>query len=83
MRVTLRLFAHLREIAGTGKVEVEADDVAGAIEAACHRFGPAFTDALATAAVWLDGEPVDDVHAVVLGPSSELALVPPVSGGGQ
>ena len=79
--VTLRLFAHLREIAGTGRLEVEADDVAGAIDAACRRFGPAFTDALGTAAVWLDGEPVDDPSSVVLRPSSELALVPPVSGG--
>jgi molybdopterin synthase catalytic subunit len=75
MKVTVRLFAVLRERAGRASVELELDD------------GATVRDAIAAVAA-ADGVPVvmavnrevagDDV---VLRPGDELALIPPVSGG--
>ena len=79
--VTLRLFAHLREIAGTGRVEVDAADLADVLAEACRRFGPEFEAGLRSASVWVDGEPLEDAADGVLRPGAEVALIPPVSGG--
>ena len=81
--VTLRLFAHLREIAGTGRLEVEAADVAGTLAEACRRFGPTFAEGAKSAAVWVDGEPLDGPASEPLRPGAEVALIPPVSGGSR
>jgi len=75
MKVKVRLFAVLRERAGSDTVDVELPD------------GATVRDAIAAVAV-ADGLPVvmavnREVAAadVVLGPGDELALIPPVSGG--
>jgi molybdopterin converting factor small subunit len=81
--VTVRLFAHLRELAGTSRWEVDASDVAQVLAAARQHFGPTFTEGLKSAAIWVDGEPVDDLSGLTLRPSAEVALVPPVSGGAR
>ena len=39
---TLRLFASIREIAGTGSFEVDAECVSDAIAEACEQFGDDF-----------------------------------------
>lgn len=78
--VVLRLFAHLRELAGTGRVELDARDVAGVIDEACRRFGPRFRDGVRGAAIWVDGEPLVAPDAPIT-PGAEVALIPPVSGG--
>jgi molybdopterin synthase catalytic subunit len=76
VRVTVRLFAQLRERAGSGQLELELPD------------GARVRDALAAIGSLADGLPV--VMAVnreyaredaVLRADDELALVPPVSGG--
>ncbi len=76
MHVTIRLFAGLRERAGTGEVGLELDD------------GARVADALAELSGLTDG--VSVVMAVnreyadatcVLSAGDELALIPPVSGG--
>src|SRR3954471_13098052 len=76
MRVTVRLFAQLRERAGRGELELELPD------------GARVRDALAAVGDLAAGLPV--VMAVnreyagedaLLSPDDELALVPPVSGG--
>ena len=81
--VTLRLFAQLREIAGTGRVEIDAGDLPSVIEAACDRFGAEFGALLERAAIWVDGQPWAAEEGTALRPNSEVALVPPVSGGSR
>ena len=75
MKVTVRLFAVLRERAGRESVEIELTD------------GATVRDAIAAVAA-ADGVPVvmavnREVAAedMVLSPGDELALIPPVSGG--
>jgi molybdopterin converting factor small subunit len=75
----LRLFANLREAAGTGSVEFDAASVADLLTQAEQDFGPVFAAGLAHARVWVNGEPAD--AGTVLAPTDEVALIPPVSGG--
>ncbi len=77
--VTLRLFAHLREIAGTARVELEGETVAEVLSAARARFGDEFASGLQSAAIWHNGETASPADAVKEG--DELAIIPPVSGG--
>ncbi|HUP17982.1 MAG TPA: MoaD/ThiS family protein, partial [Acidimicrobiia bacterium] len=76
---TLRLFANLRELAGVSKVEVDGATVGEIIDAAAARFGPGFQAGLGSAAVWRNGVQASITDPV--GPSDEVALIPPVSGG--
>jgi molybdopterin converting factor small subunit len=75
----LRLFARFREIAGTDTLEVPEGTVGEILDAAGAEYGPAFSNALKVAGVWVNGKPVDRDAAV--GPDDEMALIPPVSGG--
>jgi molybdopterin converting factor small subunit len=75
----LRLFASAREAAGTDRVEIEEATVGAVLDAARSRFGEHFAAVLATSRVWLNGEQTIDAAAV--GPSDEVAVLPPVSGG--
>lgn len=75
----LRLFAILREAAGTGSAEIPGGTVAEVVANATTRFGPNFGRALLTAQTWVNGEragPSTPVHD-----DDEVALIPPVSGG--
>ncbi|MBK5265950.1 MAG: MoaD/ThiS family protein, partial [Acidimicrobiia bacterium] len=74
---TLRLFANLRELAGVSKLEVDGATVGEVIDAATARFGPGFLAGLEAAAVWRNGEQASTTDPV--GPSDEVALIPPVS----
>jgi molybdopterin synthase catalytic subunit len=76
VRVTVRLFAQLRERAGSGRLELDLPD------------GARVRDALAAIGSLADGLPVAMAvnreyarEDVVLRADDELALVPPVSGG--
>lgn len=75
----LRLFANLREIAGTSRVEVEAASVGDALDEAVARFGERFAASLGTAQVWVNGNQARTETPV--NPGDEIALIPPVSGG--
>ena len=75
----LRLFAGLRDLAGTGNVEIEGDTIADVLDAAVDRFGAGFAGRLSNARVWLNGEEAEPADPV--GPGDEVALIPPVSGG--
>lgn len=76
---TVRLFAHLRELAGTNRLEVTGTTVGEALAAMESRFGPEFGAGMASAAVWKNGEQARAEDP--LGKDDELALIPPVSGG--
>src|SRR5690606_38709898 len=76
---TVRLFARLRELAGSSRVEIEGATVGDVVAAAAERFGSEFAATLDTARVWLNGEEADPSDPV--SPGDEIALLPPVSGG--
>lgn len=75
----LRLFASLREAAGTGSVEVPGETVQEVVNRATARFGPAFAHALLTAQTWVNGERAGP--ATPVRDDDEIALIPPISGG--
>jgi molybdopterin synthase sulfur carrier subunit len=79
--ITLRLFASAREAAATSQVALVASTVGDALAQARDRFGEPFAAVLASSRVWLDGEEPAAGDATVLGEGSELAVLPPVSGG--
>jgi molybdopterin converting factor small subunit len=75
----LRLFANLREAAGTNVAEFGGNTVGEVLDAAGNEYGDEFIRGLAIAKVWVNGEPADRSDPVAQG--DEIALIPPVSGG--
>lgn len=76
---TIRLFASAREAAGTGTDVLDGDTVRDVLVAAEQRYGPRFSDVLPTCRIWVNGDDVDTDTPI--GPSDEVAILPPVSGG--
>jgi len=79
LMATLRLFANLRETAGTTSVEIGGSTVGEVLDGAVADYGPAFAAGLETAQVWVNGDPADRASPVKDG--DEIAVIPPVSGG--
>ena len=82
MRAKVRLFARLAELAGTRETEVELGEglsVAEAFRALCRRF-PELADHADSLMYAVNAEYVSADHPLRAG--DELALIPPVSGGG-
>src|SRR5829696_486137 len=82
MQVDVRLFAILRERAGTGSLRLELADgatVADALAAAAREPGLGETLARMPVRAALNREYV--AEDVSIAPGDELALIPPVSGG--
>ena len=77
----LRLFANLRELAGTSRLDVPSETVGGVIEAASEKFGPDFRNGVETSRVWVNGEAASMDDSVT--EHDEVVLIPPVSGGDQ
>lgn len=75
----LRLFAGLRQLAGTSEVEFGGESVDEVLAAAVATYGNDFERSLATANVWVNGEPAE--AATRVGDADEVAVLPPVSGG--
>jgi molybdopterin converting factor small subunit len=75
----LRLFANLREAAGSASVEIEGSSVGEVLANASTQFGSRFEKGLAAAQVWVNGEQAGPDTPV--GDGDEVALIPPVSGG--
>jgi sulfur-carrier protein len=75
----VRLFAGLREIAGTSEVELDGSTIGEVLGRAIDRYGTDFEKGLGHARVWLNGDPADAGDAVA--PADEVAVLPPVSGG--
>lgn len=81
MRVNVKLFAVLREKAGTAETSLELPDgttVASAVEALASEF-PQLRDHLQSVAFAVNRSYVKSRTS--LGDGDELALIPPVSGG--
>jgi molybdopterin converting factor small subunit len=76
----LRLFASAREAAGTGRDDIQGATVAEVLTAARARYGTSFVEVLEHCAIWRNGEPCQLEDAVE--PGDEVAVLPPVSGGG-
>lgn len=77
--VRVRLFASLRELAGSSAVEADGATVGEVVDALCARYGERFERAAHAGSVVVDGERAAPDRA--LAPGEELALLPPVSGG--
>lgn len=76
---TLRLFANLRETAGTKSVDVAGTTVGEVLATAVSNYGERFAAGLETAQIWVNGEPATANTPV--GDGDEIAAIPPVSGG--
>lgn len=77
--VTVRLFAALRELAGSARVEADGDTVGDVVGALSQRFGERFASVAGAGSVVVDGERADG--SMPLAEGQEVALLPPVSGG--
>ncbi|HDK45742.1 MAG TPA: MoaD/ThiS family protein, partial [Actinobacteria bacterium] len=75
----VRLFAGLRELAGTPVVDIPGSTVEEILVLATDRYGSDFRRGLANARIWVNGDPAEADR--VVGPEDEVALLPPVSGG--
>ena len=76
----VRLFAVLREIAGDSHVEASGKTVEEVVQQLCDRYGERFTQIVARSSVVVDGETAS--LELALSGDEEVALLPPVSGGG-
>ena len=77
--VTVRLFAALRELAGSSHVAAEGATVGEVVEALSARFGDRFAGVARVGTAVVDGERAD--ASTPLAEGQEMALLPPVSGG--
>jgi molybdopterin converting factor subunit 1 len=81
MKVTVQLFARARDLAGTGRVEIELPSVCSVADlkqSLAARF-PAVSPLVPRLLVALGTEYADD--RTLLSPGDEVACFPPVSGG--
>ena len=75
----LRLFASVKQMAGTGSVILSGATVADVVEEASQRYGVEFSDMARNCRIWLNGNPTE-INTLV-NDDDEIALLPPVSGG--
>lgn len=78
--VRIRLFAALRDAAGTAEVELPPGQLGLLLDQLGERFGSRFSAVMGYASVMVDGHRLADRDALVPD-GSELALLPPFSGG--
>jgi MoaD family protein len=83
--VRLLLFATAREAAGCSRDEFEIPVGAplnDLLDVAVERYGEQFAAVLSTARVWVNGDEPTADRASALRDDDEIAVLPPVSGGG-
>jgi sulfur-carrier protein len=78
-RVNVRLFAALRELAGSSSVEAEGATVGEVVQALSTRYGERFASIARVSSAVVGGERADAETPLTEG--QEVALLPPVSGG--
>ncbi|MDP8962365.1 MAG: MoaD/ThiS family protein [Actinomycetota bacterium] len=79
--VRVRLFAALRDAAGTSETVVQADRLSNLLDLLRARYGEPFTARLSRASILVAGQPVSHEEDVSLGGVDEVVLLPPFSGG--
>lgn len=81
----LLLFAAAREAAGTREAAVEASTVGEALKIAVERFGPRFEGVLACCSIIAGDDKVarEQAWEVAVDEATEIAVLPPVSGGSE
>lgn len=79
--VRVRLFAAMREAAGTAELTVAPGSVQQVLAGLSERFGEPFTTRLQACSVLVNGTAVDKGSASGVPDGAEIALLPPVSGG--
>ena len=77
----LVLFARAREAAGRKSDEIDASTLGELLDKAVEVYGPEFKAVLDISRVWLNGNEPTDGRSTPVGPSDEVAVLPPVSGG--
>jgi MoaD family protein len=77
--VKVRLFAALRELAGSSELHADASDVGSLLDQLSARLGPEFDRIMSAGTVVVGGEKAERDRP--LGEGDEVALLPPVSGG--
>jgi len=75
----VRLFASLRELAGSSRVRAEGTTVGEVVESLALRYGERFGRIARSGSVVVDGESAGP--DTPLSGEEEVALLPPVSGG--
>lgn len=81
MTVRVRLFAVIKEAAGTAETTVESGTLDEVLATLCARYGDEFARRLRVCTVLVDGDAVRGDATVTVPAGAELALLPPVSGG--
>jgi molybdopterin synthase sulfur carrier subunit len=81
--VRLLLFARAREAAGRRDDMVDAATLGDMLACVCDRYGPEFAEVLAASRVWINGDEPPEGDATALSDGDEVAVLPPVSGGGH
>ncbi len=76
-------FAKARELTGTRSSELSGATVEEVLGAAAARFGPGFAELCSTCTIVVDGETVLRSEFPTASAGSELAVLPPVSGGAE
>ena len=76
---TVLFFGPLADLAHCRRVELKGRTVAELIGETTRLYGESFETALASCAIWVNGEPVTRTAAV--DDVAEVAFLPPVSGG--
>ena len=82
LSVRLLLFAQAREAAGRAHDDFDAATLGDLLGVARATYGEQFTAVLANARVWVNGDDPTDGDATRLTSGDEVAVIPPVSGGG-
>jgi MoaD family protein len=81
--VRLLLFARAREAAGRRDDALDGPTLGDVLAVARERYGPEFAEVLAGARVWVNGDEPASGDATPLSDGDEVAILPPVSGGGE
>lgn len=79
MTVQVRLFAALRELAGSGRVEAAGRSVGEVADALSRAHGERFASIVAVSSFVVNGESA--TRSAVIAEGDDVAILPPVSGG--